>query len=67
VTVDELVLMVDIVLGTTAVSNCEAGDVNRDGRISVDEVILAVASALNGCPATVASPTPSLGPLRQSS
>jgi len=50
VTVNELVLMVNIALGTTAVSECPAGDANDDGEITVDELVAAVNNALNGCP-----------------
>jgi hypothetical protein len=41
--------MVNIALGTTGVSDCEAGDANHTGTISVDEILTAVNNALNGC------------------
>jgi len=47
VSVDELVLMVDVALGTVAVSQCAAGDTNHDGSITIDEIIRAVDVALN--------------------
>ena len=56
VTVDELVVMVNISLETADVSSCRAGDVSGgnpsgpDGQITVDELIRAVNNALNGCP-----------------
>jgi hypothetical protein len=56
VTVDEIILMVNVALGGADVSTCEAGDVNRDGQITVDEIIAAVNGALNACP-TAAIPT----------
>jgi len=56
VTVDELVTMVTIALGTAPLSGCVAGDSNSDGGITVDEIILAVSKALSGC--TSAGPTP---------
>ncbi len=49
VTVDDLVTMASIALGNTAVSACSAGDVNRDGKITVDEVVGAVNNLLTGC------------------
>lgn len=49
VTVDELVLIVNIALGSASVSQCSAGDVNRDGAITVDEIVSAVNRALGGC------------------
>jgi len=41
--------MVNIALGNAAVSDCLAGDGNQDGAITVDEILKAVNSALNGC------------------
>ncbi|MFI5395271.1 MAG: hypothetical protein ACHQ9S_07025 [Candidatus Binatia bacterium] len=49
VTVDELLLMVNIALGTADLSACKAGDANGDGHITVDEILTAVNNALNGC------------------
>lgn len=51
VTVDEIILMVNIALEVTPVAACEAGDTNKDGTITVDEIVAAVNNALNGCPA----------------
>jgi uncharacterized repeat protein (TIGR01451 family) len=50
VTVDELLRMVNIGLGTTDTSICTAGDANGDGEITVNEIVAAVNSALNECP-----------------
>ena len=50
VTVDEILTMVNIALGNTPVTACEAGDANHDGEITVDEILTAVNNALNGCP-----------------
>lgn len=50
VTVDEIVTMVNIALGTTPVQACPAADPSRDGGVTVDEILQAVNSALNGCP-----------------
>jgi predicted acyl esterase len=57
VTVDELVLMVNIALGTASVDRCPAGDANGDDAVTVDEVISGVRSLEDGCP-SVATPTP---------
>lgn len=50
VTIDELVTMVNIALGTTPLTVCSAGDANSDSEITIDEIIGAVNNALNGCP-----------------
>jgi len=60
VTVDELLTMVNMALGTADLSNCAAGDANNDGAITVDEILAAVRSALLGC--LEPTPTPSLPP-----
>ena len=52
VTVNELLTMVNIGLGTADVSTCRAGDTNVDGMITINEVLAAVNNALNGCPGT---------------
>jgi hypothetical protein len=49
VTVDELLKMVNIALGSEMVGLCEAGDRNGDSIITVDEILTAVNNALNGC------------------
>ncbi|MFQ5666681.1 MAG: hypothetical protein ACE5I7_09645, partial [Candidatus Binatia bacterium] len=60
VTVNELVTMVNIALGSVPAANCAAGDANRDGQITINEIVQAVSSALNGCPITpTGTPTPS--------
>jgi hypothetical protein len=50
VTVNELIVMVNIALGTSPISACPVGDANGDGEITVNEIITAVNNALNGCP-----------------
>ncbi len=50
VTVNELITMVNIALGTQEVSACTAGDANGDGQIFINEIIAGVNNALNGCP-----------------
>jgi hypothetical protein len=49
VTIDEILTMVNIALGNTPVTACDAGDTNQDGKITVDEILTAVDNALNGC------------------
>jgi hypothetical protein len=55
VTVDELLLAVNISLGTRAVGQCDAADRDGDGLVTIDELIAAVSTALNGCPDTPTS------------
>lgn len=52
VTIDEIITMVNIALGTSSVATCARGDTNGDGEITIDEVIQAVGFALAGCPTT---------------
>lgn len=49
VTIDELILMVNVALGLAPAQNCPPGDVNGDGEITIDEIIQAVNRALSGC------------------
>jgi hypothetical protein len=42
-----LVLAVEMAMTNTG--SCPAADVNDDGRVTIDEVVLAVSSAVNGC------------------
>lgn len=49
VTVNERIEMVNIALGSAAVSTCTAGDANGDGEITVNEIVAGVKNALNGC------------------
>jgi hypothetical protein len=41
--------MVNMALGNAPVSSCTAGDPNRDRQVTVDEILAAVANALQGC------------------
>jgi hypothetical protein len=50
VTVNELLAMVNIALGSTEVSACKAGDINGDGQITINEILNAVNIALTACP-----------------
>ncbi len=49
VTVDEILNMVNIALGSNSITLCEAGDSDGSGTITVDEILAAVNNALNGC------------------
>jgi len=53
VTIDELITLVKIALGTANIGTCTAGDTDHNGQISIDEIIRAVDAALNGCPVPV--------------
>jgi hypothetical protein len=48
--VEEIVRAVNIGLGTVSVSTCPAADGNRDGVVTVEEIVTAVNNALTGCP-----------------
>jgi hypothetical protein len=64
VTVDELLTMVNIALGTAAITACPAGDAGGDGQITVNEIVAAVGNALSGCPGPpTLTPTPEAAPL----
>jgi WD40 repeat protein len=49
VTVDELLIGLDMALGSFEDPSCGAFDRNRDNGVSIDEVVGAVGSALTGC------------------
>lgn len=53
VTVDELITMVDIALGSMPLSACPVGDADGSGDITVNEIIQAVGIALTSCPRPV--------------
>ncbi len=61
VTIDNLLTLVNIALGTAAISECAAGDRNQDNAISVDEILAAVNNALSTCPVP-STPTPTMTP-----
>jgi hypothetical protein len=52
VTVAECIDMVNVALGTAALSSCPAGDADGDGEITIDEIIGAVTAVMSGCPTT---------------
>jgi hypothetical protein len=49
VTVDELVILVNIALGLQPVANCPPGNIDGNQAITVDEILMAVGNALSGC------------------
>ena len=51
VTIDELLLAVNISLGPQPVSACPAVDRNASGEVTIDEIIGAIQNAQRGCPA----------------
>jgi hypothetical protein len=51
VTVDELMVGVNIALGDQPLAACTALNVKEDLRIAIDELVTAVGHALDGCPA----------------
>lgn len=59
VTVDELIIMVNIALDDNGTARCVAGDVSGDGHITINEIIVAVVNALTECPSS-ATPTPTV-------
>jgi hypothetical protein len=59
VTVNEIITLVNIALGTGSTAECASGDADLNDEISIDEILKAVNNALNGCPAP---PTPTPAP-----
>jgi hypothetical protein len=49
VSIDELLSLVNIALGTTSLAACPAGDRDHDSTVTVDEILVAVDAALTGC------------------
>jgi len=49
VTIDELIIAVNIALGSSPVSACMNADTDHDGSVTINEIIAAVNTALNGC------------------
>jgi len=50
VAINELVLGVNIALGSAVVEDCPKVDRNGDGKVTIDELLTAVRAALEGCP-----------------
>ncbi len=49
VTINELIIGVNIALGNATVDDCPAFDTNDDGEVTINELIAAVNNALSGC------------------
>jgi len=49
VAIDDLLMMVNVALGTQPVTTCPFGDGNADGQITIEEILAAVATSLTGC------------------
>ena len=49
VTISDLVLAVNVALGSATVSECPAADRNGNGQVEINELIAAVNAALGGC------------------
>ncbi len=47
VTVDQIIAMVNIAIGTAPISACRAGDTNGDGAVTIEEIVAAVGDAIN--------------------
>ncbi|MEO8605864.1 MAG: hypothetical protein ABI629_25060, partial [bacterium] len=58
VTVNELILGVNIALGHTPVTACAAFDANHDGMVTISELIAGVNNLLYGCGVTPPTPPP---------
>lgn len=50
VTIDEILLAVNIALGSQSGSTCLPADTNHDGNVTIDEILTAISNALNRCP-----------------
>jgi hypothetical protein len=61
VTVDEIIVGVNIALQLQPITNCPSFDSDGDGEVTINELIVAVSSALNGC-SQVPTPTPTEAP-----
>ncbi len=48
VTVEEIISMVNIAIGTAPIAACAAGDANADGAITIEEIVAAVGDAVGG-------------------
>jgi hypothetical protein len=51
VTVDEITVAVRVLLGIEPLDSCASADADGNGRVTVDEAVLAVHAALDGCTA----------------
>ena len=54
VSINELLMLVNVALGDTSKSACAAGDANHDGTVGIDDLVSAVDKSLHGCGASLA-------------
>jgi cysteine-rich repeat protein len=66
VTINELIVGVNIALGSAASAACAAIDRNSDGMVTISELIAAVNSALAGCTPTTPQASPTATPTHTS-
>jgi hypothetical protein len=50
VTINELVLVVDLALQNASLEQCPAADPSGDGAVAINEALDAVTASLDGCP-----------------
>ena len=50
VSADQLLTIVTIALGEAPVSACNAGNINHDNQITIDEILTSVNDAATACP-----------------
>lgn len=62
VTIDDIVVLVNVMLDLAPADACPAGDFNGDGDITIEEGVRAVNAALFGCDGTAAGPPGAFGP-----
>ena len=53
VTIDDLVIMINIALEQQPLSACPAADADRSGTATIEEILLAVNNAQQGCPTAI--------------
>jgi len=49
VSVDEVLVQVNVGLGSAQLAACMSGDANHDAQITIEEMLQAINNALNGC------------------
>jgi hypothetical protein len=51
VSIDEITLMLNIAFGSAELAQCPAADTDHDGEVAIGDLLRAVTSSLDGCPA----------------
>jgi hypothetical protein len=63
VTIEEIIIGVNIAMGSMPMGDCLAFDPSGDGEVTIEEIVLGVKGALQGCqPITTPTPTPTRTP-----